>query len=122
MSEYNMPEGTHDCQHETGRIGDAPNSESFTPAEIDAVRELNDWLDDPQGSMPDEFDREVNMLLSVAWYVTEEFIRHETGKCSSTHTRKDEHVPETEAPFTCHCCRYYHQISGCARHLRGFIR
>lgn len=81
----------------------------YTAAELDSVRELNDWLDDPQGSFAGV--PEAKVLVGAAWYATEDFIRLETGKCSSTHTRKDEHAPETGAPFTCQCCRYFHQIA-----------
>lgn len=98
--------------------------ETFTAAEISEVRELNDYLDDPpiSNSLMEEALPEVEKLLSVAWWLTEDFIRENTGKCSSTTTLKDEHAPQTEAPFTCQCCRYFRHISGRARHLRGLIR
>ena len=89
--------------------------ESFTTAELDSVRELNDWLDDPQGGF--EGVPEAKVLVEAAWWATENFIRLETGKCSSTHTRKDEHAPETETPFTCQCCRYFHRIGSRSRNL-----
>ena len=71
--------------------------------------------------MPSDSGKEVDALLSVAWYITEEFIRYNTGKCSSTATRKDEHEPEAAAPFTCQCCRYFHSLTGRTNHLRRFL-
>lgn len=87
----------------------------YTKDEIDEVRELNDWLDDPQG----ESDNvpEAKVLMAAAWYATEDFIRNVTGECSSQHTRKDKHEPETSAPFTCTCCRYFHSIGPKSRAL-----
>lgn len=92
----------------------------FSASEIDEVRELNDWLDDPQGD--DANVPEAKVLIAAAWYATEDFIRTETGKCSSTHTRKDEHEPETVAPFTCQCCRYFHEIGPRSRSLMRCAR
>ena len=87
----------------------------YTVAELDSVRELNDWLDDPQGSFAGV--PEAKTLVEAAWWATENFIRLETGKCSSVHTRRDEHPPETTAPFTCQCCRYFNRIAGRSKRL-----
>lgn len=88
-------------------------NESYTHADISDLRELNDYLDDPpvshaflRDSMP-----ELETLLAVAWFVTEEAIRYATGKCSSTATRKDDHEPESGPHFTCTCCRYYMSLN-----------
>lgn len=87
--------------------------EAYNPSDIADFRELNDYLDDPPISnktlhtlLP-----EVETLLAVAWFVTEEAIRYATGKCSSTHTRKDEHEQEDGPQFTCQCCRYYMSLN-----------
>ncbi len=92
-----------------------PMATEFSVSEIDAVRNLNDWLDDPQGetiNVP-----EAAKLIAAAWYATEDFIRRETGKCSSTHTRKGEHEPENAEPFTCQCCRHFREIGAQSRAL-----
>lgn len=88
--------------------------------DIAVLNELNDYLDDPPVA-PWELVPEVEKLLTAAWWITEDTIRENTGKCSSTHTRKDEHAPETAAPFTCQCCRYFHQISLRAKALRRHL-
>ena len=87
----------------------------FNESGIAEVRELNDWLDDPQGDTANV--PEAQALIAAAWYATESFIRRETGFCSSQHTRKDEHEPETAAPFTCQCCRFFHHIGPKSRAL-----
>lgn len=87
----------------------------YTAAELDSVRELNDWLDDPQGSFAGV--PEAKALVEAAWYATEDFIRLETGLCSSAATRKEAHKPETCAPFTCQCCRYFHKIERLSKAL-----
>lgn len=87
----------------------------FTETEIEAVLELNGWLDDP----PEDFycTPEAKILIAAAWYATEDFIRRQTGICSSTATRKDKHQPEKQAPFICQCCRHFKQIEPRSKEL-----
>ena len=117
----NTPIGTPESEAKLYAAIMGEDSATFTPGEIDAVRELNDWIDDPP-DIDDEILPEVQPLLAAAWYATEDFIRTNTGKCSSTATRKDQHEPETAAPFTCQCCRYFHQIGPRARSLMRHAR
>lgn len=87
----------------------------FTKTEIEAVLELNNWLNDPQGDFYGVPEAEI--LIAAAWYATEDFIRRQTGGCSSTATRKDKHQPEKKAPFTCQCCRYFRHIQARSKEL-----
>jgi hypothetical protein len=92
------------------------SEETLTASDIETLRELNDWIDDPPVTDYSNCP-EVERLLAAAWYATEDAIRINTGKCSSQHTSKDEHAPETGPTFTCSCCRYFNRIGPGARAL-----
>jgi hypothetical protein len=87
----------------------------LSASELADILTLNEYFDDP----PTNFANvpECEALVAAAWYVTESALRHETGKCSSQHTRKDQHEPETAAPFTCQCCRYFKQIESRSKRI-----
>ena len=96
-----------------------PSEHRITLSELSELQELNDYLDDPPigVSVMRKIVPPVERLLAAAWYATEDAIRQDTGQCSSIHTLKEIHAPQTGPTFTCQCCRYFHQIAPGAQEL-----
>jgi hypothetical protein len=78
------------------------------------VLELNNDLDqlsaEARGANAD-----AEALIALAWWMTEEEIRNDTGACSMASAMERAGGHRTGIDARCQCCRYFADLSGRAR-------